>query len=54
MISNVDISNSMSIKLSEVFKELPEMPKFEEGIRRAPKREFTLSKRETEIALKTH
>ncbi|NMA85716.1 MAG: urocanate hydratase [Tissierellia bacterium] len=52
MISNVDISNSMSIKLSEVFKELPEMPKFEEGIRRAPKREFTLSKRETEIALK--
>jgi len=52
MINNVDISNSMSIKLTEVFEELPEMPEFVEGIRRAPKREFTLSKRETEIALK--
>ncbi|WP_236616467.1 urocanate hydratase, partial [Schnuerera ultunensis] len=28
------------------------MPKFVEGVRRAPKREFTLSKTETEIALK--
>src|SRR5690606_10767092 len=30
----------------------PPEPKFQEGIRRAPKREFTLTKRETEIALK--
>lgn len=49
MISNLDISNAMKIKLGN---ELPPAPKFQEGIRRAPKREFTLSKRETEIALK--
>jgi len=39
----------MTIKLGD---ELPPEPKFQEGIRRAPKREFTLTKRETEIALK--
>jgi len=49
MINNVDISKAMTIKLDN---ELPPMPKFVEGIRRAPKREFTLTKRETEIALK--
>ena len=52
MITNTDISNAMTIKLIDVFSELPSMPKFIEGIRRAPKREFTLSKKETEIALK--
>ncbi len=52
MITNTDISNAMTIKLIDVFSELPSMPKFTEGIRRAPKREFTLSKKETEIALK--
>jgi urocanate hydratase len=52
MINNVDISNSMKIKLTETFDRLPDMPEFAEGIRRAPKREFTLSKKETEIALK--
>jgi len=52
MISNKDISNAMTIKLTEIFNELPAMPEFVEGIRRAPKREFTLSKNETEIALK--
>jgi len=52
MINNIDVSNSMTIKLSDIFKELPPKPKFVEGIRRAPKREFNLSKRETEIALK--
>ena len=49
MIDNLDISKAMTIKLDN---ELPPMPKFVEGIRRAPKREFTLTKRETEIALK--
>ncbi|MBU5294691.1 urocanate hydratase [Anaerosalibacter bizertensis] len=39
----------MTIKLDN---ELPPMPKFVEGIRRAPKREFNLTKKETEIALK--
>lgn len=38
--------------IDAIFKELPEYPKFEEGIRRAPKREFTLNKAETELALK--
>ena len=49
MLKNCDISEAMTIKLSG---ELPPEPKFVEGIRRAPKREFTLSKKETEIALK--
>jgi urocanate hydratase len=49
MISNFDISNAMTIKLDN---ELPEYPKFVEGIRRAPAREFTLTKAQTEIALK--
>ncbi|SHH00485.1 urocanate hydratase [Tepidibacter thalassicus] len=49
MISNIDISSAMTIKLDS---ELPEMPEFVEGIRRAPKREFNLTKSETELALK--
>ena len=49
MVKNFDISKAMTIKLDS---ELPKMPKFVEGIRRAPKREFTLTKNETEIALK--
>lgn len=49
MITNLDISNAMTIKLDN---ELPPYPRFVEGIRRAPKREFNLTPRETEIALK--
>lgn len=49
MISNIDISNAMTIKLDN---ELPEMPKFEEGIRRAPNRGFRLTPEQTKIALK--
>ncbi|WP_352405073.1 urocanate hydratase [Sporanaerobacter acetigenes] len=49
MVNNIDISKAMTIKLDN---ELPPMPKFVEGIRRAPKREFNLTQRETEIALK--
>ena len=52
MTNNIDISKSMTIKLDEIFSELPDMPKFIEGIRRAPKRDFTLSQQETELALK--
>ncbi|MBL5981132.1 urocanate hydratase [Petrotoga sp. HWH.PT.55.6.1] len=48
MVNNIDISNAMSIKLVD---ELPSMPKFIEGIRRAPKRPLNLSKREVELAL---
>jgi len=49
VLNNDLISKAMTIKLGD---ELPPEPKFQEGIRRAPKREFTLTKRETEIALK--
>jgi urocanate hydratase len=49
MINNIDISKAMQIRLDD---ELPEMPEFKEGIRRAPKRDFNLSEKETEIALK--
>lgn len=52
MINNIDISDSMTIKLEEIYSELPDMPEFVEGIRRAPKRGFTLSQKETELALK--
>lgn len=49
MINNLGISNAMTIKLGD---ELPPLPKFEDGIRRAPKRELNLTKREIELALK--
>ncbi len=43
---------NMTFTLKDIFKELPAYPKFQEGIRRAPKREFTLTKSDTKIALK--
>ena len=49
MISNLDISKAMTIKLDN---ELPEMPAFVEGIRRAPNRGFTLTPDQAVIALK--
>jgi len=49
MISNLDISKAMKVKLDDV---LPEYPKFQEGLRRAPKRELTLNEREIELALR--
>ena len=49
-ISNEDIANAMKVKLE--FDELPEAPKFQEGIRRAPDRGFRLSQAQTELALK--
>ncbi|MBW1821062.1 MAG: urocanate hydratase, partial [Deltaproteobacteria bacterium] len=52
MIQNKDISESMTIKLEEIFDELPDMPEFVKRIRRAPNREFTLSRKETGLALK--
>ena len=52
MIQNKDISESMTIKLEDVFDELPDMPEFVKGIRRAPKRDFNLSEKETGLALK--
>lgn len=52
MIKNQDISNAMTIKLEDILGQLPEIPEFEKGIRRAPKRSFMLDRKETELALK--
>ena len=52
MLGNDGISRAMTIKLEEGFSELPAMPSFVEGIRRAPKRNFTLNRQETELALR--
>lgn len=48
-MNNKDIYESMSIKLDN---NLPEKTAFENGIRRAPDRGYTLTKKETELALK--
>jgi len=48
-ISNRNIASAMHIKLDNV---LPEMPVFEEGIRRAPDRGFRLTAEQTKVALK--
>lgn len=52
MILNSDISGAMTIRLEEIFDQLPQMPEFVEGIRRSPARNFTLSPKETGLALK--
>jgi urocanate hydratase len=42
----------MNIHLGEIFKDLPEMPNFVDGIRRAPARHFNLNQNDTGLALK--
>ena len=49
MLTNKEISGAMTIKLGN---ELPEYPKFVEGIRRAPDRGFRLTPEQTKLALK--
>ena len=49
MLNNQTISEAMTIKLDD---QLPEYPVFKEGIRRAPKRELTLTDREIKLAVK--
>jgi urocanate hydratase len=49
---NIDASHAMSIKLDSILDDLPEMPEFQSGIRRAPKRHFSLSKNDTILAIK--
>lgn len=48
-MKKINISEAMTIRLPD---ELPEPNQFEEGIRRAPRRELTLNKREMKLALK--
>ena len=52
MFHNSTKSEASSIRLEELFHELPGLPEFAEGIRRASKRKFTLSRSDTELALK--
>ena len=52
MVDNKRISKAMTIKLEDLFDDLPEMPHFVDGIRRAPSRHFTLSPKDTRLALK--
>ena len=52
MIANTSIAKSMEIQLGTLFAELPPMPDFVAGIRRAPARHFNLSRKDTELALK--
>lgn len=52
MIANDEISRSMTVKLEDLFQELPTPQPFVPGIRRAPKRDFKLSRTDTELALK--
>ncbi len=48
-MEKMNINKAMTIRLPD---ELPEPTEFKEGIRRAPKREMTLNKREMKLALK--
>lgn len=48
-MNNFDIANAMTVKLDAV---LPEYPVLKEGVRRAPKRELLLNKREIKLAVK--
>ena len=49
VLTNLDISKAMTIKLDD---DLLEIPEFVEGIRRAPKRELVLNQEEIGLALK--
>ena len=52
MLDNRKIAASMSVRLDEMLPELPRMPAFDAGIRRAPRRSLSLSHPEIELALK--
>jgi urocanate hydratase len=51
-MNNKTISDAMKIKLDSIFSELPPKAEFDPNVRRAPKREFVLSEKETILALK--
>ncbi len=52
MASNADIAAAMSVKIENIFNTLPPAPAFQPHVRRAPRRNLTLSRTETELALK--
>jgi len=49
MTKNKEISDAMTIKLEDILGQLPEMPEFEKGMRRAPKRSFTLNQKKLNL-----
>lgn len=49
MLSNMEIGQAMTVKLDAI---LPDYPAFEPGLRRAPKRELTLTSPQMELALR--
>jgi urocanate hydratase len=51
-MNNQDISNAMTVKLEDLFDTLPERPEFAPEVRRAPTRSFTLSRSDSELALR--
>jgi urocanate hydratase len=52
MITNDDVRESMTVRVDRIVGGLPQAPPFVEGIRRAPKRNFTLTGDDTVLALK--
>ena len=48
---NNNIEKAQTVKLSAIFSDLPDYPLFDTEVRRAPKREFVLTKEETILAL---
>ncbi len=52
MSDNARISEAMTIKLEDLSDDLPNVPQFADGIRRAPARHFALSPKDTRLALK--
>ncbi len=52
MQTNARISKAMTIKLEDLFDDLPKTPPFADGIRRAPARQFALGPKDTQLALK--
>lgn len=51
MFNNDQIQQAMTIHLGQIFHQLPAMPEFVPGIRRAPKRELNLTPAEMELAI---
>jgi urocanate hydratase len=52
MVANNDIVKTKPIHLGEIFEKLPAKPEFVPGIRRAPNRHLTLSRKEIQLAVK--
>ena len=51
-MNNWEISENMTIKLEDIFRELPKLQKFDNNIRRAPKRYSILNEEDKILALK--